>query len=61
MEESTATVQAAETAAESAPAPLFGIEGLYIDDWVFWVIAGIAVLVIVIFIAKGFIDEMKKK
>lgn len=29
--------------------------------WVIWVIVGIVVLVIVGFIAKGFIDEMRKK
>lgn len=37
---------------------LFGIP---VPWWLIWVIVGIAVLVIVIFIAKGFIDEMKKK
>lgn len=36
---------------------LFGI----VPMWVVWVLVAIIVLVIVIFIAKGFIDEMRKK
>ena len=37
---------------------LFGIN---VPVWVIWVIVAIIVLLIVIFIAKGFFDEMKKK
>lgn len=37
---------------------LFGFE---IPMEAIWVIVAIVVLVIVIFIAKGFVDEMKKK
>ena len=36
---------------------LFGI----VPMWVVWVVIAILVLIIVVFIAKGFIDEMRKK
>ena len=36
---------------------LFGI----VPMWVVWVVIAIIVLLIVVFIAKGFIDEMRKK
>ncbi len=36
---------------------LFGV----VPMWAVWVIIAIIVLIIVVFIAKGFIDEMKKK
>ena len=36
---------------------LFGI----VPMWVVWVVIAIIVLIIVEFIAKGFIDEMRKK
>lgn len=35
--------------------------GMQIPMWTIWVIVAIIVLIIVVFIAKGFIDEMKKK
>ena len=35
--------------------------GMQIPMWAIWVIVAIIVLIIVVFIAKGFIDEMKKK
>ncbi len=35
--------------------------GFNISMEVIWVIVAIVVLVVVVFIAKGFIDEMKKK
>lgn len=38
-----------------------GMLGIKIPTEAIWVIAGIIVLVIVILIIKGFIDEMKKK
>ena len=34
---------------------------MQIPMWAIWVIVAIIVLIIVVFIAKGFIDEMKKK
>ncbi len=37
---------------------LFGFE---IPAWVIWVLVGIIVLILVIFIIRGFIDEMRKK
>ena len=36
---------------------LFGI----VPMWVVWVVIAIIVLIIAVFIAKGFIDEMRKK
>ena len=35
--------------------------GMQIPMWAIWVIVAIIVLIIVVFLAKGFIDEMKKK
>lgn len=35
--------------------------GITVPIWVIWVIVALIILLIVIFIAKGFYDEMKKK
>lgn len=35
--------------------------GIMVPAWVIWVVVAIIILLIVIFIAKGFFDEMKKK
>jgi uncharacterized membrane protein YjfL (UPF0719 family) len=35
--------------------------GIPIPNWVIWAVLGVVLLVVVIFILKGFIDEMKKK
>jgi hypothetical protein len=52
----------ASAVAEDDPTALFGID---LTDTMFWgivaAVIAIAVLVIVIFIAKGFVAEMKKK
>ena len=37
------------------------IGGIQVPMWAIWVVVAIIVLIIVVFIAKGFIDEMKKK
>ena len=31
------------------------------QPWVIWTIVGIIILIVVIFVLKGFIDEMRKK
>ena len=34
--------------------------GVTIPDYAIWIVAAIIVIILMVFIAKGFIDEMKK-
>ena len=49
-----------ETTTAPEPSILEGLIGFPIPDSVLWVIGGVILLAIVIFILKGFLDEMKK-
>ncbi len=40
---------------------MISLFGFQIPVWVIWVIVAVIVLLVIIFIAKGFFDEMKKK
>lgn len=62
MEEAATTAaETAATAVETVPEGMVNLFGMNVPMVAIWVIVAIVVILVVAFIAKGFIDELKKK
>ncbi len=60
-ETAATAVETAATAVETVPEGMVNLFGMNVPMVAIWVIVAIVVILVVAFIAKGFIDELKKK